>query len=336
MRLLKRKRVLLILDNCEHLATDVAHVVNAILGGCAQVRVLATARQPLALAAEREYRVPSLESDSAVALFVARAQAVDPAFAPNDAERAVVADICRRLDGIPLAIELAAARVKVLDVRTISARLGERFRLLTGGDATVPRQRTMRALIDWSFDLLPQTERALFRRLAIFSGGWTLEAAECVCEGPPLEAAAMLETLSAAYFMPQARVREGQFFGTRPAVHALMDISDGLSTDAARMARASDVDLVLDAAALAPSGPVAAAADALGCSPRSSRGRSGMSPRHSHNASAVHSCRSDASNPAQGACGLSASENAKRSSPQATTTCEGSNRDVAVECIRPS
>jgi predicted ATPase/DNA-binding SARP family transcriptional activator len=197
VRLLKRKRLLLILDNCEHLATAVAHVVNAILGGCAQVRVLATARQPLALAGEREYRVPSLESDAAVALFAARAQAVDPAFAPNDAERAAVAEICRRLDGIPLAIELAAARAKVLDVHTIAARLGERFRLLTGGDATLPRQRTMRALVDWSFDLLPQTERALFRRLAVFSGGWTLEAAERVCEGPPLEAAAILEALGA-------------------------------------------------------------------------------------------------------------------------------------------
>ncbi|MFZ1125652.1 MAG: BTAD domain-containing putative transcriptional regulator [Candidatus Baltobacteraceae bacterium] len=197
VRLLRRKQALLLLDNCEHVASDAARAVAAILAGCPGVRVLATARQPLSVAGEREYRVPSLEGEDAVALFVARAQAVAAGFAPSARERAAIAEICRRLDGIPLAIELAAARVKIFDVRTIAARLNERFRLLTGGDATLPRHRTMRALIDWGYELLPQPERVLFARLAVFSGGWTLEAVERVCASAPLEPSAALELLAA-------------------------------------------------------------------------------------------------------------------------------------------
>lgn len=197
VRLLRRKAALLVFDNCEHLASDVAHVAATILAGCPGVRILATARQPLTLAGEREYRVPSLEGRDAFALFVARAQAVVPGFTAGAGDAAAIAEICRRLDGIPLAIELAAARVKILEVGSIAARLGERFRLLTGGDATMPRQRTMRALIDWSYDLLPPPERVLFGRLAVFCGGWTLEAVETICASAPLEPAAALELLGA-------------------------------------------------------------------------------------------------------------------------------------------
>ncbi|MGP6192038.1 MAG: ATP-binding protein [Vulcanimicrobiaceae bacterium] len=197
VRLLRRKAALLILDNCEHVASEVAHAVAAILAACPAVRVLATARQPLSLAGEREYRVPSLGDRDAFALFVARAQAVVPALEVQAQERASIVEICRRLDGIPLAIELAAARVKILEVGAIATRLGERFRLLTGGDATMPRQRTMRALIDWSYDLLPEHERILFGRLAVFSGSWRLEAVEEICSSAPLEPAAALELLAA-------------------------------------------------------------------------------------------------------------------------------------------
>jgi predicted ATPase/DNA-binding SARP family transcriptional activator len=197
VRSLRRKLALIVFDNCEHLAGEVAQVVATLLAGAPGVRVLATARQPLSVSGEREYRVPSLEPRDAFTLFVARAQAVVPAFSASAAEREAIEEICRRLDGIPLAIELAAARVKILDVRSIAARLNERFRLLTGGDATMPRQRTMRALIDWSYDLLPPPERVLFGRLAVFSGGWTLESVETICAQAPLESRAALELLGA-------------------------------------------------------------------------------------------------------------------------------------------
>ena len=133
----------------------------------------------------------------AVHLFVDRAVAANQAFHITEQNAASVAEICRRLDGMPLALELAAARVRSLPVEKIAERLGDRFRLLTGGDRTaLPRQQTLRALIDWSFDLLPEPERALLRRLGVFAGGWTLEAAEAVASGNEIEKASVLDLLS--------------------------------------------------------------------------------------------------------------------------------------------
>ena len=195
---LRPLNVLILLDNCEHLIDDVARVVAALLQSCADVSVLASSRQALGIAGESAFRMPSLrfpEADiaatlsaaealeyGAIALFDTRAKAVQHSFVLSDANVRVVADICRRLDGIALAIELAAARVVVMSPQHVSQRLDERFRLLTGGSRTaVPRQQTLRALIDWSYDLLSGEERAVLRRLSAFAGGCTLEAAEFLC-----------------------------------------------------------------------------------------------------------------------------------------------------------
>ena len=195
---LKKKRLLLILDNCEHLVEHVARAADAILQRCPHVHILATSREALSINGERAYRVPSLSVPSpadlrtldasaaiefgAIALFVDRASATDSDFALTDQLAPVVAEICRRLDGIALAIELAAARLNAISVATLAERLNERFSVLTGGSRTaLPRHKTMRALIDWSYDLLSEKERLLFRRLAIFAGGFTLELATTLC-----------------------------------------------------------------------------------------------------------------------------------------------------------
>jgi non-specific serine/threonine protein kinase len=194
----------LIPDNCEHLLDGCARLADALLHACPHVRVLATSRELLGLSGEVAWRVPSLglppdggpgtaddgaagEASSAaeseaVRLFVERARAVDPAFVVTASSAGVLARVCRRLDGIPLAIELAAARVRVLSPEQIAARLDDRFRLLTGGSRTaLRRQQTLRASIEWSHDLLADAERALLRRLAVFAGDWTLEGAEAIC-----------------------------------------------------------------------------------------------------------------------------------------------------------
>ncbi len=199
---LRSRRLLLILDNCEHVIEDAAHVVDAIVRAAPQVRVIVTSREPLRIAAEKVYRVPSLAVPSgnpltaqealtydSIALFAERATAADATFKLTDETAPPVAEICRRLDGIALAIELAAARVKVMTPRELAQKLDMRFRVLTGGSRTaLPRQQTMRALIDWSHDLLSQQEQRLFRRLAIFAGGWQLDAAELVCGDETLDA----------------------------------------------------------------------------------------------------------------------------------------------------
>ncbi len=192
---LRDKRLLLVLDNCEHLLDACAHVADALLRRCPGVQLLATSREALGIAGEVSWRVPSLAiptADAAVSLdallrcdavrlFIDRALAVQPAFQLTNQNAPAVAQICARLDGIPLAVELAAARVKALTVEQIAARLNDRFRLLTGGSRTaLPRQQTLRALIDWSYDLLTAQEQLLFERLSVFAGGWTLEAAEAV------------------------------------------------------------------------------------------------------------------------------------------------------------
>jgi predicted ATPase/class 3 adenylate cyclase len=208
---LKRRRLLLILDNCEHVIDEARNVVGAILRACPDVRILATSREGLNVAGERVHRMPSLPVPArdedvtssialqygAIALFVDRALAADGRFLLSDENTPHVAEICRRLDGIPLAIELAAARVKVLSPKQLAQKLDERFRVLTGGDrSALPRQQTMRALVDRSYDLLSDDERTLFRKLSIFAGGFTLESASAVCSDGTIDEIAILDILS--------------------------------------------------------------------------------------------------------------------------------------------
>lgn len=207
---LRGKSVLLVLDNCEHLIEACARIGEALLRACPNLRILATSREALGIAGEVAYRVPSLEIPDpahlppvvdlgrveAVQLFVERATAAKPGFQLDDANASSVAEICSRLDGIPLAIELAAVRMKALSPAQIASRLDDRFRLLTGGSRTaLPRQQTLRAMIDWSYSLLAEPEKTLFRRLAVFAGGWTLQAAEAVC-GSGLEGPDVLDLLT--------------------------------------------------------------------------------------------------------------------------------------------
>jgi len=188
----KARRMLVILDNCEHVVDEAARVAETLLHACPEVRLLATSREPLRIGGERVYRLPPLAFPpkgaalgavdalryGAISLFAERAVAADASFRLSDESAPAVAEICRRLDGIALAIELAAARVNVLEPRRLAKLLDERFRVLSVGSRTaMPRQQTMWALIDWSYDLLAEREQELFRRLAVFAGGWTLEAA---------------------------------------------------------------------------------------------------------------------------------------------------------------
>jgi predicted ATPase/DNA-binding SARP family transcriptional activator/DNA-binding CsgD family transcriptional regulator len=192
---LRRQEALLILDNCEHLIDAVALLVQRLLDACPYLRMLATSREPLGVVGEMAWQVPPLSSPEtgqartieelerfeAVRLFVERALHRPSAFALSPRNVAAVAEICQRLDGMPLAIELAAARVGTLAVEQISERLGNSLKLLTGGARTAtPRQQTLRGALDWSYDLLDGEERKLLRRLSVFVGGWTLEAAEAV------------------------------------------------------------------------------------------------------------------------------------------------------------
>ena len=193
---LQRKKMLIILDNCEHLVDACAQMADRILHAASGLRVLASSREALGIAGEVTYRVPSLglpdmehlpalESLSqyeAVKLFIDRATSAIPDFKVTNENAPALAQICHRLDGIPLAIELAAAKTHVLGVEQIAKRLDDRFRLLTGGSRTaLERHQTLRAAVDWSYNLLLEGEQVLFRRLAVFVGGWTLEAAESVC-----------------------------------------------------------------------------------------------------------------------------------------------------------
>ncbi len=210
---LKSKRMLLVFDNCEHMVEPAANVISAILRACPRVKILASSRQGLGLAGEATYRMPSLNvprdadrstltaADStryaAISLFVERARAIDQRFGLTDENAPIVGDICRRLDGIPLAIELAASRVKMFSPQQINERLNERFRILTGGSRDVlPRQQTLRALIDWSHDLLDERERVLFRRLGIFVNGFTYEGAVAVAGDDDLDEFEIFDVLA--------------------------------------------------------------------------------------------------------------------------------------------
>jgi predicted ATPase len=207
---LELHRTLLVVDNCEHLAEQVAALAER-LAACPGVRVLATSRKPLRVPGEVRWPVPALPVPpsgpgrpeelarfAATRLFLDRAGAAVPGFAVRDqADTAAVGEVCRRLDGLPLAIELAAARVGALPPRELAARLDDRFRLLTAGARTaLPRQQTLRAVVDWSWELLDRSERAVLRRLSVFVGGCTLDAAETVCAGPDLPAAAVAEAVA--------------------------------------------------------------------------------------------------------------------------------------------
>ena len=197
------KRLLLILDGCEHLAAASAHLATRLLQACPSVRILVTSREALAIAEEVTFRVPSLPvphagaapspddlmSCDAVRLFVERAAVIEPAFHVIPENAAALARICRRLDGIPLALELAAAQLTALTADQIADRLDDRFRLLTDASRTaLPRRETLRAAMDWSYDLLPDGERAVLRRASVFAGGFGLEAAMTVCVGDGIAA----------------------------------------------------------------------------------------------------------------------------------------------------
>ena len=209
---LRTRTTLLILDNCEHLLDAVAVLIESILMHTKQVRVIASSREPIGIAGEFVLRIPSLSLPSADRrvtaeailgseagrLFAERATTVQSSFEVTAENAACVAQLCIRLDGIPLAIELAAARVRTMSVENILQRLDDRFRLLTGGSRTaLPRQQTLRALVDWSYNLLSLQEKTLLSRLSLFHGGWTLDAAEKICAIPPLEDFEILDFLSA-------------------------------------------------------------------------------------------------------------------------------------------
>lgn len=212
VRAVAGKSLLLLIDNCEHLIADVARVVDALVRSAPGVRILATSREPLGLAGERVYRLGTLACPAparvlaatdalgygAVALFVERASAAEPSFKLTDANAPIVADICRRLDGIALAIELAAPRVRVLPVAQLDARLSERFRLLGGGRrGDLPRQQTLHALIAWSYELLVAKERTVFTRFGVFASSWTLEDAIAIAADRAIDEFDVVEIVTA-------------------------------------------------------------------------------------------------------------------------------------------
>lgn len=207
---LKSRQVLIVLDNCEHLIRGCAMYAEQLLAACPELKILATSIESLGLFVETAWQVPSLplpesqrslslqelQEFASIELFTERARTVNSRFALTDQNSKSVAQICRCLDGIPLAIELAAARIKVLSVDEIAARLDDRFSLLTAGSRTaIPRHQTLRATINWSYDLLTEAERILFCRLAVFAGGFTLEAAEAVCNDEALKRNEVLDVL---------------------------------------------------------------------------------------------------------------------------------------------
>jgi predicted ATPase/DNA-binding SARP family transcriptional activator len=205
------RTALVVFNNCEHLIKSCAQLVNSLLISCENLSILATSREALRVSGETPYRVPSLElpmldtestveaiaNIESVRLFIERAAVVSPGFVIGAQNALIIAQICQRLDGIPLAIELAAGRTSLLAVEQILKRLDDRFNLLTGGLRTaLPRHQTLRATIEWSYDLLSEQERLLFRRLAVFMGGWTLEASEEVCAEDSIESTDILDLLA--------------------------------------------------------------------------------------------------------------------------------------------
>lgn len=240
---LRSRNLLLVLDNCEHVVAAATQIAD-LLAACPNLTVLATSREPLRIAAERQFAVPPLQVEEsrrlgvlgvestpspseALRLFIDRAHAVLPDFRQTSANRAAIAEICRRLDGLPLAIELAAARVKAFPLDTLLARLERRLPLLTGGPRDAPpRQRTMRDAIAWSYDLLDPAEQALFRRLSVFAGGFTLEAAEYVggIADELLSPSSVLDSIVSLVDKNLVRVDEG--FGGDPRYSILETVRE--------------------------------------------------------------------------------------------------------------
>jgi predicted ATPase/DNA-binding SARP family transcriptional activator len=224
---LRHKQLLLVLDNCEHLLAACAQLADDLLSHCANLRILATSREALGITGEMVYHVPTLSLPQpqrltltdlllgyeGICLFVERACAVKSDFALTEQNAAAVLHICQRLDGLPLALELAAARTKMLTAEQIAERLNDRFNLLTQGSRTVlPRQQTLYATIDWSYDLLPDEARLLFRRLSVFAGGFTLEAAEGVCAEEPLAPRTLFDLLARLVDRSLVKVeRQGEY-----------------------------------------------------------------------------------------------------------------------------
>jgi predicted ATPase/DNA-binding CsgD family transcriptional regulator len=211
VEVIRPKNLLVVLDNCEHLLGAVARLVDKVLDSCPLLRVLATSREALGVEGEMRWPVPplsapdprhtrsseELEGYESVRLFLERAKGRDPSFSLSPHNALAVAEICRKLEGIPLAIELAAARVGTLSVEQISRRLTDSLKFLTGGSKTqMPKQRTLRDTLDWSHELLSEDEKKLFGRLSVFAGGWTLEASEAVGAGEGVEQSAVLDVLS--------------------------------------------------------------------------------------------------------------------------------------------
>ena len=239
---LRSRNALLILDNCEHLIDAIARLAATLLAACPGLRILATSRQPLGILGEASYHVPplavpgardritaeELRRIEAARLFETRACSVSPEFALTDSNAPAVAQICRHLEGIPLAIELAAARIKVLPAEEIARRLDDRFRLLTSANrAALPHHQTLRALIDWSYEHLSEAEQTLLRRLSLFTGGWSLDAAEAVCAGDRVEEWDVLDLLSSLVdkSLAETDVEGGQTTG-RPRYRMLETIRE--------------------------------------------------------------------------------------------------------------
>ena len=208
---LRNRELLLILDNCEHLLEAAARLVDKLLDLCSHLRIMATSREAIGVEGEVRWLVPPLSvpepqgtpsseelgAYESVRLFGERARERDPSFSFSPPNALAAAEICRMLEGIPLAIELAAARVSTLSLEQISERLEGSLELLThGGRTTVPRHRTLKGALGWSYDLLSESERRLFRKLSVFAGGWTLEASEAVCSGDGVEEREVLDLLS--------------------------------------------------------------------------------------------------------------------------------------------
>ncbi|HUP86428.1 MAG TPA: LuxR C-terminal-related transcriptional regulator [Acidimicrobiales bacterium] len=200
---LRDAKVALILDNCEHLVAHVAPFVVDLVRRCPSLRIIATSREPIGVAGEVTWPVPALavpigsEECESMELFLARARQARPDYEPDEREVEQIGEICRRLDGIPLAIELAAARIRVMSAHQIREALADRFRLLTGsGRHGVPRQQTLRASVDWSHDLLTEPERVVFRRLSVFAGAFTLADAEAIVAGHPIESTEVLDIVT--------------------------------------------------------------------------------------------------------------------------------------------
>lgn len=194
---LKAKKILLLLDNCEHVLEASACLAESLLQICPKLQILATSREALGVVGERPYRVPVLAQGDAIQLFVERAALQLPNFVRTEQNAPTLAAICTRLDGIPLAIELAAARLRSLSLEELYHKLSQSFALLTGGSRTaLPRHQTLQGLIDWSYNLLTESEKTLLCRLSVFAGGWTLEAAEPVCSGEDIAQSAVFDLLT--------------------------------------------------------------------------------------------------------------------------------------------